>query len=224
MIGIFGVDGSDHLQSWLAVSEPSSREEHGARVHANDEVGVSRGSNGRPQLPGGPPGAGRGKMAGPRRPGVVLEPEPREPGRTGLARVDLVQMIADASNDLRVLVDSKPPPKASVVAEHRNRLSSLEASLREHDDLAKEEAKVSELRVLQRELQALQKAVISRSLESTPQDGLRTEDVCKMADAVEEENAALREILEIRRSEIARQCESGEVTAMETENRRLHLK
>ena len=166
----------------------------------------------------------RGRMAGPRRAGVVLEPEPREPGRTGLARADLVQLIADASNELRVLVESKPPPKASVVAEHRNRLSSLEASLREHDDLAKEEAKVSELRVLQREQQALQKAVISRSLESAPQDGLRAEDVCKMADAVEEENAALREILEIRRSEIARQCESGEVTAMETENRRLHLK
>ena len=166
----------------------------------------------------------RGRMAGPRRAGVVLEPEPREPGRTGLARADLVQLIADASNELRVLVESKPPPKASVVAEHRNRLSSLEASLREHDDLAKEEAKVSELRVLQREQQALQKAVISRSLESAPQDGLRAEDVCKMADAVEEENAALREILEIRRSEIERQRESGEVTAMETENRRLHLK
>ncbi|QDZ24180.1 starch synthase [Chloropicon primus] len=158
---------------------------------------------------------------------VVLESEPVEPERTRLSgrvsREELEGQIREAQTELKVLFEQKPPPKASVVAEHRNKLSSLETRLRELDTQIVEEAKVKELKQLQREQQALQKAVISSSMKSS-QGGSKLEagDVAKMATAVEEENAALREILAIRREEAARRQETTQMECLELENKRLH--
>lgn len=162
-----------------------------------------------------------------RPPKATATAEPLDPERKDLrrARAEIEEEIERTQSELSALfAEGKVPPKASVVAEHRNRLSFLESKLKNFDQDAVQEIKVNELKRLQREKMALQKAVIAGSSLKSAKEGsdLKAEDVGKMAEAVEEENAALRSIVAIRQEELARKQETTLVQALDVENQRLH--
>ena len=138
-------------------------------------------------------------------------------------RLELEREKESAERELKALFDEKkPPPPASAVAQLRNKISSLEVKQKELEENAVQEMKVNELKKLQKASEALQKAVMSKSTKKGSK--LNAEDVGKMADAVEDENNALREILEIRQEELGRQRETSQIEVLELENQKLHRK
>ena len=88
-----------------------------------------------------------------------------EPERFSLlARAEIEEEMAAAQKSLDALfAEGQPPPRASEVAVLRNKMSTLERKLKDFDAQRAQEGKVSQLRQLQREQQALQKAVISNA-------------------------------------------------------------